>query len=172
VVAAAQAGDLAAFDILARKYRRASVVLARQIVSAEAAEDAVQEALLSAYKALPLLDDATRFAPWLAAIVRNRARRVARGSRLQPVPLDSVIVAYAPGIVQRMIEDHREESLRCALSKLAPDVRELVELHHLEHWSAPQIAQFLDLPLSTVKWRLHAARKELRSRLLVLEEEE
>lgn len=172
LVAAAQAGDLAAFDTLARRYRRASVILARQILPSEAADDAVQDALLAAYKSLPLLQDTERFAPWLAAIVRNRARRLAKGSRSEPAPLDQVIVAYAPAVLERLIEDQRAERMRCALMELPTDLREPTELHYLEHWSAPQIASFLDLPLSTVKWRLHTARGKLRKRLRTLEEED
>jgi RNA polymerase sigma-70 factor (ECF subfamily) len=170
LVIAARAGDLAAFDILARRYRPAAVTVARQLLSLEAAEDAAQDALLSAFKALPKLTDPARFAAWLGAIVRHRSRRLVRGIAEAPLALDAVIVAYAPAIVERLREDERASQVRCGVSGLPAEIREPTELHYLQHWSAPEIADFLGLPLSTVKWRLHTGRRLLRNRLASLEE--
>lgn len=170
LVMAAQAGHLAAFDILARRYRPAAVTVARQLLPLEAAEDAAQDALLSAFKALPQLADPDRFSAWLGTIVRHRARRIGREGAEAPLALDTVIVAYAPSIVARLHQDERSKEVRCAVSKLPPEIREATELHYLQEWTAPQIAEFLALPLSTVKWRLHTARRLLRNRLASLEE--
>src|SRR5690242_6492616 len=93
LVVAAQAGDLLAFDLLARRYRPAAVTVARQLLPSEAAEDAAQDALLSAFKALPKLSDPSRFAAWLGAIVRHRARRLGRERSREPLALDQVILS-------------------------------------------------------------------------------
>lgn len=172
LVVAAQAGDLAAFDLLARRYRPAAVTVARQTLPLEAAEDAAQDALVSAFKALPRLERPERFPAWLGAIVRHRARRLGRERSKEPLALDEVIVTYAPSIVARLQEDEESKIVRCAVAGLPPDAREAAELHYLQDWTAPQIADFLALPLTTVKWRLHTARRLLRSRLASLEETE
>jgi RNA polymerase sigma-70 factor, ECF subfamily len=170
LVMAAQAGDLAAFDVLAHRYRPAAVTVARQLLSCEAAEDAAQDALLAAFKALPKLAEPGRFAPWLGVIVRHRAKRLGREWSKKPLPLDKVILSYAPSIVARLHEDERSQQVRCAVSELPSELREPVTLHYLQEWTANQIAAFLSLPLSTVKWRLHMARRLLRNRLAALEE--
>ena len=172
LVSAAQAGDLAAFDLLARRYRPAAVTVARQTLSVEAAEDAAQDALLSAFKALPSLGDVDRFSAWFGAIVRHRARRLGRERSKAPLALDEMIVAYAPSIVARLSEDERSQQVRCAVSRLPEDLREATALHYLQGWTAAQIAEFQSLPLSTVKWRLHTARRLLRNRLAALEDYE
>jgi RNA polymerase sigma-70 factor (ECF subfamily) len=165
LVAAAQVGDLKAFDRLAQRYRPAAVVVASQVLgSREAAEDAAQDALLAAYKALPQLEDRSRFASWLGMIVRNRARRIGRGSR-EMLDLDRLILAHAPSIVIPHEQRELSNVVRCAVQELPPDLRVVVQLYYLEDWSTDQVARFLSLPLTTVKWRLHHARRTLRPRL-------
>ena len=170
LVVAAQAGDLEAFDMLARRYRPAALTVARQSLPAQQAEDAAQDALLSAFKALPSLQEPGRFPAWFGAIVRHRARRMGRVRSREPLALNQVIVTYAPAIVARLHEDERSQRVRCAISGLPAEVREPTTLHYLEGWTALQIAEFLSLPVSTVKWRLHTARRLLRNRLASLEE--
>jgi len=84
--------------------------------------------------------------------------------------LDEVIVAYAPSIVERLLEDERGKEIRCAVAGLPADIREATGLHYLQGWTAGQIAEFLSTPLTTIKWRLHTARRLLRTRLTALEE--
>src|SRR5580765_307645 len=75
LVVAAILGDLDAFDELASRYRAAVVRTAWAIVGREDAEDVAQDSLLLAFKALPSIEDPTKFAAWLAAITRHRAMR-------------------------------------------------------------------------------------------------
>src|SRR5208282_556992 len=99
LVVEAQFGNLAAFDALVRRYRAGAMVQAEAIVRRrELAEDAVQDAFLTAYKALPSLSDPGAFAAWFGAIVRHRAIRLLSGERRPTVPLDSVILAHTPSI--------------------------------------------------------------------------
>src|SRR5882724_3249264 len=124
LVIAAKAGDLAAFDQLARQYRPAAVTIARQMLPSEAAEDAAQDALLAAFKALPMLEDPERFPAWFGAIIRHRSRRLGRERAKEPLALDQVIVSYAPSIVARIHDDERSEQVRCAIASLPPEIRE------------------------------------------------
>src|SRR5438876_3428923 len=100
LVLAALLGDLEAFDELVRRFRGAAVLVARQALgSRSAAEDVAQEALLLAFKALPQLEEPSRFAAWLCAITRRRAQRVAsrerRSEATEPSQLDRLILAHS-----------------------------------------------------------------------------
>lgn len=171
MVAAAKAGDLAAFDGLVRHYRPAVLLLARQILRRpEQAEDATQDALLAAFAALPSLEGEDRFAAWLGTIVRNRAKRIAGGERRTTVPLDAIVLSYAPAMAERLFRREDRRVVRCALARLPPEVQPVAELYYLDDWAVRDIAQFMALPETTVKWRLHAARKQLRSLLPDYEE--
>jgi RNA polymerase sigma-70 factor (ECF subfamily) len=161
LVTAATGGDPRAYDALVRHYRPAAVSLARQIVRCkEKADDVAQDALITAFKALPQLREPSRFGPWLASIVRHRAFR---SKEPASVSLDEVLLRYIPSLAlptQEMAED-----VVLAINALPEELRPTTELYFLEEWSAPEIADFLDLPLTTVKWRLHTARKQLSPRL-------
>lgn len=171
-VEAAQRGDLAAFDRLVQRFRPAAMLTARSILPVrELADDAVQDAFVAAYKALPRLGEPERFAGWMGAIVRHRCFRLKSGERTAPMPLDQLIVAYVPSI-QKDLEDAGDHAtVRCALRELPEDLRSVVELYYLHDWSVGAISDYTGLPKTTVKWRLHAARQRLRT-LLSLEFEE
>jgi len=165
-VLAAQAGDLRAFDRLIARYRPALIALASQIVkSRELAEDVTQESLVAAYSALPQLADPTRFSSWLASITRHRAFRVAQGERRVMSPLDDIVAAYAPSLTADVETKIQSDALKKAISELPDDLRMIVDTYYLGQWSVKDIARFLELPTTTVKWRLHTARSCLRTQL-------
>ncbi|MEZ0324971.1 MAG: RNA polymerase sigma factor [Fimbriimonas sp.] len=162
LVRAATRGDLAAFDTLVTHYRPAAIALARQIVrSNERAEDTAQDALITAFKALPQLQDPTRFAAWLAAIVRHRAKRISQSREDQAIALDEFIAQRVPALQAKEIRNE----VSCAIEDLPEEQRIPAQLFYLQEWSTLQISEFLSLPITTVKWRLHMARKSLRPRL-------
>jgi len=160
-VRAAQAGDWKALEQLTTRYRQICLAQAGQIAGRDRAEDVVQDAFFLAMKGLHSLSDPERFAPWLAAIVRNRAKRVAREScrtfplsQLPEITLGSLTVPVMP------LEGH---ALRIAISRLPDQLRRLVQLHYLEGYSVADLSTFLGLPSTTIKWHLHSARNQLRS---------
>jgi RNA polymerase sigma-70 factor (ECF subfamily) len=172
LVARARYGDLSAFDVLVARYRPGALVLARQVVRpVEVAEDAVQDAFLAAFKALPQLADPDKFAAWLGSIVRHRARRLAAGDRPVPVPLDVLILHHTPSLSDEVEQRVGSQAIRCALRDLSGELRPIMELYYVEEWSVNQISSFLALPVSTVKWRLHSGRVVLRRSLFQLMEE-
>ncbi len=166
LVRRAQIGDLFAFDRLVQRYRKGCVWQAKQLTtSQEVAEDAVQEAFCSAYKALPKLSNPAAFPAWLGAIVRNTALRLAKGDSKSWSPIDSIILAHAPSL-------HTELEQRAELSEISEGIAELdldlklsLELYYLEGWSVKRISGFTSLPESTIKWRLHTGRRLLRLKL-------
>jgi RNA polymerase sigma-70 factor (ECF subfamily) len=166
IVSLARCGDLVAFDALVARYRPAALVVARQILHRlDAAEDAVQDSFLAVYKSLPQLADPDKFAAWLGSIVRHRARRLAAGERATQLPLDNLILCHSPSLTEELERRAGSNAIRCALQDLPEDVGPIMDLYYLKDWSVRQISQFLALPDSTVKWRLHTGRKLLRTSL-------
>ncbi|MBT3266685.1 sigma-70 family RNA polymerase sigma factor [Candidatus Poribacteria bacterium] len=172
LVLAALVGSLDAFDELARRYRRALISVAYRVVrQPEAAEDVVQDALILAFKALPQLDDASRFGGWLRAITSRQALEYARrGGRVEyREDVDELILASTRHLVatpaQQVDADETMRQLRDAVDALDADHRQVVQLYYWADMPQKRIAAFLDLPVTTVQWRLHTARKHLRERL-------
>ena len=163
----ARDGCRPAFDELARRYRPGVFLIARQIVGEGArAEDVAQEALVTAFHALPTLADPSRFGAWLGAITRHRAQRMARQED-RFVPLES---AHLDQLQSPDVSDAGE--LADAFTTLGDDYQTVLRLRYWEEWSVGQIASFLSLPITTIKWRLHYGREVLRRRLSRPREEE
>jgi RNA polymerase sigma-70 factor, ECF subfamily len=162
----AKVGDLAAFDQLVRRYRPAAVLTARsELSNRELADDAVQDAFISAYKSLPQLADGTRFGAWLFSIVRHRSMRIRLGERMGHQPIDDLIASHVPSIQKRLEDESEEAEIRCAVKQLPVEIQTIVQLYYLNEWSVNDIAGYLDLPGTTVKWRLHIGRQQLRTLL-------
>jgi RNA polymerase sigma-70 factor (ECF subfamily) len=170
---AAILGDLAAFDILALRYRAAVTRLAQSIVGRDYAEDVVQDALLLAFKALPSIEEPEKFAGWLAAITRHRAYRLKNQelSRAKGrVEMDEVLLEYLAALQpNRLEEENKNEALLLALEQLPPDYALALKLHFLDEMPLKRIAAFLSISVSTVKWRIHQGKKLLREQMILTE---
>lgn len=170
LVIAAMLGDLRSFDELALRYRTAAFRVARAVAGAELAEDAVQEALLLAFRALPSLEEPASFAAWLNAITRHAALRLSRNARresVRRVELDEAVIKYSEALARpfTLPESFENDEIRSALNALPPDFRLIVQLRFYDDLPLKRIASFLALPLSTVKWRLHRAKQLMREQL-------
>ncbi|HZN10466.1 MAG TPA: RNA polymerase sigma factor [Blastocatellia bacterium] len=167
---AAILGDLRSFDELALRYRAAAYRVARAVAGAELAEDAVQEALLLAFKALPSIEEPARFAAWLRAITRHaalRASRRARAERGRLLALDEALLEHSAAFARPFAPRQSAEAawVRAGLEALAEDYRLVLQLRFEDEMPLGRIADFLGLPLSTVKWRLGRAKQLLREQL-------
>jgi RNA polymerase sigma-70 factor (ECF subfamily) len=175
LVVAAVLGDLHSFDALVMRYRSAAYRVAQSIAGAELAEDVVQEALLLAYKALPSIEEPDKFASWLYAITRHVALRISQRSRREAVirvELDDALLEYSSALARPLAPRDSFETVwvRAAIDSLEEEYRLLLKLRYYDEMPLKRIAGFLGLPLSTVKWRLHQAKKMLRGRLKPEEE--
>lgn len=172
LVVAALAGNTQAFDVLVTRYRRAMLTIAQQIVrNPTDAEDVVQDAFLRAFEALPQLSDLNRFGAWLHSITRNRALRYYQSAgRYQPqedmepyLNRSADTSAADPAhIVERELT---QEAIREAIQELPDDFRVVIELYYWAEMPQKRMAEFLSLPLTTVKWRLHKAKELLKTTL-------
>ena len=169
LVVAALAGNTQAFDVLVSRYRRAMLTIAQQIVrNPTDAEDVVQDAFLRAFEALPQLSDLNRFGAWLHSITRNRALHYYRSiSRYQP---QEDMEPYINRAADTSAEDpahivERElthQAIRDAIQELPTDYQAVIELYYWAEMPQKRMAEFLSLPLTTVKWRLHKAKDLLK----------
>ena len=161
-------GNLDAFNELASRYRAAVMRTAQAIVGREFAEDVAQEALLLAFKALPSIEEPTRFAAWLSAITRHRALRFGKREsqlRSRSVALDEVLLERVAALSQPFAEESGNEELRRALATVPEDYALVLKLRFLDEMPLKRIAAYLGAPLSTVKWRVHQGKKLLRKEL-------
>jgi RNA polymerase sigma-70 factor (ECF subfamily) len=162
LVEQARHGDRDAFAELARASATRLDAAARLILGdRELARDAVQEALIRAWRDLPSLRDPDRFDAWMHRLLvnasideaRRRQRRVIE-IRAQPVDVRS------PGDDFRTLDDR--DALDRALGELTPEHRALVVLHYYLGMPLPEAASALGVSLGAAKSRLHRAVGSLR----------
>ena len=172
LVVIALAGNTRGFDVLVNRYRRAMLTVAQQIVrNAADAEDVVQDAFLRAFEALPQLSDLNRFGAWLHSITRNRALRYYRNtSRYQleedmEPHLNRVSDTSAADPAHIVESESMQQAVRDAIQSLPSEYQSVVELYYWAEMSQKRMAEFLSLPLTTVKWRLRKAKEMLKTNL-------
>ena len=126
------------------------------------AEDAVEAALVNAWRDLPTLRDADRFEAWLTRILvrecyleADRGRRSTDHMRVLPIDLAGTSDPTS-AVVDR---DRLDRGFR----RLPTDQRAIVVLHHYLGWSQPEIAVALEIPIGTVKSRLFYATRAMRA---------
>lgn len=167
LVVAAILGDLDAFDVLVKRYRPVVVRTARAVVGDAFAEDVAQDALLLAFKALPSIEDPERFPGWLRVVTRHRALRFRRQEDRHTIgrlELDAVLIDRLDIVADRR-EVPESAALREAVDALPPDYALALYLHYFDEMPLKRIAAALDVPVSTVKWRLHRGRRLLAARI-------
>ena len=174
LVSRARGGDREAFGELVRRHQRPMLAIARSYFASEAdAEDAVQEAFVSAFQALRQLADDGRFAAWLARITANACLAILRRHtdkvsladfastahlrpRVGPVELTPAALAS---------RGEQAEALKAALGRLPEDQRVALMLRYAADMTYEQIAGYLDIPASTVRGRLYTAKQALKALL-------
>jgi RNA polymerase sigma-70 factor (ECF subfamily) len=166
------AGNSAAFGQLVCKYQnRLYNVLTRVIGSADEAEDVAQEAFVQAFAKLDTFAGNSSFYTWLYRIALNRSisRRRRKRSHVSLDHLQAVSGAEPEGHGEapehRMQLAERAEQLQAALDELSAEHRNIIVLREIDGCCYETIAEILNLPVGTVRSRLHRARLQLRERL-------
>jgi RNA polymerase sigma-70 factor (ECF subfamily) len=170
LVARAQAGDEAAFAILADRYIvRLRRVLYRITRDCDAAQDAVQEALTRAWLNIGRFEGRSQFYTWLTRIGINEAYNGMRRQPAETLELDDQIGERVPGWGQRPDEVFESrEFLRAtdeALGRLPLDYRAAVTIRDIEGLSTTEAAEVLGISERALKSRLHRGRMALRAQL-------
>jgi RNA polymerase sigma-70 factor (ECF subfamily) len=165
LVEQAKRGDREAFDSLARLTGDRCMAIAFRILrDFDLADDAVQSALLTAWREIRALRDPKVFEPWLHRILTNacyaearRRRRWSEGIRLLPTE-------PVHGSDDYLNVEHRDQ-LERAFRRLTVEQRAVLVFHHYLGLPLPDVAVRLDIPLGTVKSRMHHAKRALRASL-------
>jgi RNA polymerase sigma-70 factor (ECF subfamily) len=162
LVRRAQQGERYAFEQLVRTHEARMYSLAARVLgSREDAADAVQDALVRAWLALPKFRGDARFSTWLYRIVVNSAHdvRTKRRDRLVEEPPDPVDPR------DRFAEQELSGELQRALNALDESYRVAVVLYDVLGCSYAEIAEMTGVPEGTVKSRIFRGRSELAERL-------
>ena len=165
LVERARAGDHLAFTELARASGQRLLKLARLILRDDAlAEDATQEALVAAWKAIRGLRDPDRFDAWLQRLLVNACRHEARrshGRALRELTLPSFEPPVADGTRDLLDRDQLERGFR----RLDVEHRAVIACYYYLDLSPDQAAEVLGIPAGTVRSRLHRALQQMRAAL-------
>ena len=160
LVTRAKAGDRSAFDGLVGPLVDQAFRLAYGMLhDREAAEDAVQEAAIRAWRKLSNLRPGTEMRPWFLGIVANQCRTTVRGRWWSVLRLD-----VPPGSAGHGFEDRiaSGEDLRVALRRLAREHREVLVLHYYLDLPLQEVAVIAGIPVGTVKSRINRGLAAMR----------
>ncbi len=155
------AGNAQAFEPLVRRYQNAAFATAlRYVRSRVDAQDIVQDAFVAAYCRLGQLRDREHFGRWLMHIVANRCKDWLRDRR-RTQPLDSAEMALENAAVAEHADQMRRLELQEAVDLLPEHYRSAVLMYYLSGLSYREIAELMEVPLSTVCGRLQQGRIRL-----------
>ena len=158
LVAAARAGDLHAFEVLVFRHHAAVYRVALRMLGSEVdAEDAAQETLVQAWRALSRFRGESEFSTWLYRIVTNCCLN-ARAARRPTEVLPDVVIDRGSDPAEAVAQSERLHALARGVLALSPDQRAALVLRELEGLSYEQIAQALGVTVPAVKGRIHRAR--------------
>ena len=175
-VEAARQGDQSAFEQLVRLYEKRVLALTTRMCKNPAdAEEAAQEAFLSAWQGLPFFRGDASFSTWLYRLASNACvdllrregrRQSAAGPSLndEETVIDVADDAPSPHALAERAE--LRQQIEEALSALPEDYRQVLILREMHQRSYDEIAEILALDLGTVKSRINRGRKRLRKILL------
>jgi RNA polymerase sigma-70 factor (ECF subfamily) len=177
LIDACRAGKTEAFGVLVRRYQdRLYPTVLRLTGCAEDANDLIQETFLRAYEKLGRFHGDSSFYTWVYRIAVNLALSGRR--RKRPTLRLGVVQNGAPAEPPVDPRDNdpslpleraeRERTVQDALNSLAPDHRTVVVMKEFDGLRYEEIAAMLEIPVGTVRSRLHRARCELRERLRAL----
>ena len=178
LVCLCQKGDTDAFGVLVEKYQKKMVNIAyRMIGDYETACDVVQDAFLSAYKAIRKFRGEARFSSWLYRIVinvsKNRMKQMSiRLQREGPVIGNPVAMgdgqvncdppAEEPSVVEQLERKEIQAKLQQCIDSLDDEYREVLVLRDIQGFSYDEVGDILKIPAGTVKSRLSRARAALK----------
>lgn len=177
LVCQCQKGDVDAFGSLVEKYQKKMVNIAFRIIGDyEAASEVVQDAFVSAYKAIRKFRRDARFSTWLYRIVinasRNRMKQLRTRIQREGTSIegsgdtedDRKIDPPDPGpsALDQMEKKEVEAKVQACISSLDDEYREVLVLRDIQGFSYDEISDILKIPDGTVKSRLFRARDALK----------
>lgn len=175
LVTEARLGNLAAFGRLVESFQQMALGLAyARLRDAHLAEDAAQEAFLQAYHDLPTLRRPEAFPKWFRQIVLKHCDRLTRRKRIPTVPEGHAGQTESgdPRPSERLESQELKDCVLQAIEALPERQQVTTKLFYVDGLSQKQVAEFMEVPVSTVKKRLYEARQEMKRTMAYLDEED
>jgi len=166
-----QGGDADAFETLVRRHEKKIFnLLYRWLGEYDEAAEVAQEVFLSAFRAIKRFRGDSSFATWLYRIGVNHAKNRQKSLQVARQRQQAKEVSDPPGDpasdpAEGVEQRERHDLVQWGLNELDADDALLILLHDLQEVRYEEISETLDIPLGTVKSRLHRARQALRAKL-------
>ena len=168
LISRAQAGDLDAYGGIVQQFQDMVVGYAYSILGDfHLAEDAVQEAFIEAYPIISKVYGPVAFPGWFRRIIFKHCNRLTRGKRDELMPLETMLEMPSGGRdpAEEIEEQETKSLVLAAVAALPENQRQVTTLFYISGFSQKQIADFLEVPVTTVDNRLRASRKRLKATL-------
>ena len=177
LITRAREGDEAAFRELLQRYERPVFnICLRMVRNREEAEDLSQDAFMKVFGMLERYNPAYAFSSWLFKITSNLCIDTIRKRKIDTLPMDQPVQSEAGEFARQYespgddpervyLKGEKMDQLTEAIGGLPPHYRVMIVLRHQQDLSYEEIAEVLDVPLGTVKARIHRAREMLKTRL-------
>ena len=164
----------AAFDEIVRRFQDMAFGCAYAVLGDFClAEDAAQEAFIEAWRSLSNLDEPKAFAGWFRRIVLRQCNRLTRGKTVVTTPLDDAfaIASDTPHPQENLEREELRGLLHDAIRTLPAHEMLVTTLFYISEYSQSEIADFLEIPVATIKTRLHSARSRLKKGMMTMVQE-
>ena len=171
----AQTGSPEAFGLLVARFQNMVYAYAYAILSDfDLAQDVAQEAFVEAYQVLPALREPFAFPAWLKRIVYKHCDRITRRKQHPTIPLEYIeeIALPQPGPPELIERSEMRSQMNKAIHAIPANLRAVAILFYISGYSHQEIADFLGVPVKTVKSRLHTSRQRLKERMLDMVQDE
>jgi RNA polymerase sigma-70 factor (ECF subfamily) len=165
LVEAARGGDRDAYvDLIRPRIDHLFAIAQRILRDVDRAEDALQDALVIAWRDLRGLRDPGRFDAWLRRLlvhecIDQATRERRRTANLRVLPVDG------PAAPDELLTVADRDQLERGFRRLPPDQRAILVLHHFAGFAPSEIAETLGIPPGTARSRLHHAHRAMRAAL-------
>ncbi len=167
MVSRAQAGDLDAYAEVVLRFQDMAYGYSYSLLGDfHQAEDAAQEAFIEAYRNLGQLRDPAAFPGWFRRVVFSRCQRILRRKRPCTEALEGTLPAQDKEPSEMMARAELKDSVLAAIRSLPEPERMVTTLFYINGYSQEDIAGFLEVPVTTVKSRLHTSRGRLKERMM------
>ena len=173
LVMAAQQGNHDAFGQIVGRFQDMAFASAYALLrNPAAAQDAAQDAFIDAFVSLSKLREPAAFPGWFRRIVFKHSDRQMRKWR-PVVSLETAVSLPSPIINPEtaVMQQIQQETVHHAIDLLPPNQRIVTTLFYIQGYSQKEISAFLEIPVSTIKKRLYAARQRLKEKLIMVEEQ-
>lgn len=169
------AGEKEAFEALVLRHQNAVIAAAASVTHNHfMAEDASQDAFVTAWMKLDTLSDPSKFLAWVCKIAmfcaKNTVRRYRPFAPIEDLEKFGLAEDYEQNPASLYAISEEKEELHRTVLSLPEKVRRVITLHYFEELSVAEIAKIMNISVGTVKSQLHEGRKKLRKELCAMNE--